>query len=159
MQTDEQILAEIRLSFNTVYHASATNKMGQKKDSMAVVDSRCKVYGAKRLRVVDASAFPFLPPGHPMSTICKSPSFSHAFAFSLPPFARSPQRLRPHNGRDSKNESTSFSSLLLLIFPLADALAEKIADDIQVKKCAADDIPTAAHNVSIVLSKTSDQDA
>lgn len=71
VQTDEEILDTIKLSFNTVYHAAATNKMGKKDDKMAVVDSKCRVYGVKRLRVVDASSFPFLPPGHPMSTICK----------------------------------------------------------------------------------------
>jgi choline dehydrogenase len=43
--------------------------MGKKTDKMAVVDSEGRVYGAKRLRVVDASAMPFLPPGHPMATV------------------------------------------------------------------------------------------
>ena len=71
VQTDEEILDTIKLSFNTVYHAAATNKMGRKGDEMAVIDSRCRVYGVERLRVVDASSFPFLPPGHPMSTVCK----------------------------------------------------------------------------------------
>jgi choline dehydrogenase len=36
---------------------------------MAVVDSKARVYGVKGLRVVDASAFPFLPPGHPQATV------------------------------------------------------------------------------------------
>jgi choline dehydrogenase len=27
------------------------------------------VFGVENLRVVDASAFPFLPPGHPQSTV------------------------------------------------------------------------------------------
>lgn len=74
VQTDQEILDTIRLSFNTVYHAAATNNMGRKGDAMAVVDSKCRVYGVERLRVVDASSFPFLPPGHPMSTVCKSTS-------------------------------------------------------------------------------------
>jgi choline dehydrogenase-like flavoprotein len=38
---------------------------------MAVVDSRARVFGVNRLRVVDASAIPFLPPGHPQSTCCE----------------------------------------------------------------------------------------
>lgn len=38
----------------------------------AVVDSKARVYGVSKLRVVDASAFPFLPPGHPQSTVCES---------------------------------------------------------------------------------------
>ena len=46
-------------------------KMGQKNDTMAVVDSQARVLGTKNLRVVDVSAFPFLPPGHPQATICK----------------------------------------------------------------------------------------
>ena len=35
---------------------------------MAVVDNGGKVFGVNGLRVVDASVFPFLPPGHPQST-------------------------------------------------------------------------------------------
>ncbi|TKA37492.1 hypothetical protein B0A54_11450 [Friedmanniomyces endolithicus] len=87
VQTDEQIMQYIgeamitgtRLEISTasgaaivlesVYHASGTNKMGCKNDTMAVVDSNAFVFGTKNLRVVDASAFPFLPPGHPQSTI------------------------------------------------------------------------------------------
>ena len=38
---------------------------------MAVVDSQARVMGVSGLRVVDASAFPFLPPGHPQATVCK----------------------------------------------------------------------------------------
>jgi len=53
----------------TVYHASGTAKMGVKNDTMAVVDSNAFVFGTSNLRVVDASSFPFLPPGHPQSTI------------------------------------------------------------------------------------------
>jgi choline dehydrogenase len=32
-----------------------------------VVDSTAKVFGVTGLRVVDASIFPILPPGHPQS--------------------------------------------------------------------------------------------
>lgn len=45
--------------------------MGLKNDAMAVLDSHTRVYGVEGLRVVDASSFPMLPPGHPQSTICK----------------------------------------------------------------------------------------
>ena len=45
--------------------------MGKRNDSMAVVDSKAKVIGVQGLRVVDAAAFPLLPPGHPQSTVCK----------------------------------------------------------------------------------------
>jgi choline dehydrogenase len=46
--------------------------MGKESDPMAVLDSKARVYGVSGLRVVDASAFPLLPPGHPMSTVCTS---------------------------------------------------------------------------------------
>lgn len=46
--------------------------MGKLSDPYAVTDSRARVVGVNNLRVVDASTFPFLPPGHPQSTICKS---------------------------------------------------------------------------------------
>ena len=69
VQTDAQILQYIRESLITVFHASATCKMGMGNDTMAVIDSSARVYGTKGLRVVDASSFPFLPPGHPQSTI------------------------------------------------------------------------------------------
>ncbi|PYI09685.1 GMC oxidoreductase [Aspergillus sclerotiicarbonarius CBS 121057] len=67
VQSDEEILDVIRNTLMTVYHASCTCKMGVRNDSMAVVDSHARVFGVEGLRVVDASAFPFLPPGHPQS--------------------------------------------------------------------------------------------
>jgi choline dehydrogenase len=69
VSTDAQIWEFIQQSMTTVYHASVTCKMGRMNDSMAVVDSHAKVYGVERLRVVDASSFPFLPPGHPQSVV------------------------------------------------------------------------------------------
>ena len=69
--SDEQILATIQNSALTIFHAAATNKMGRADDPMAVVDSKARVIGVDNLRVVDASAFPFLPPGHPQATVCQ----------------------------------------------------------------------------------------
>ena len=69
VQTDAQILEYIGKAMTTVYHAAGTCKMGQENDTMAVVDSAACVYGVSNLRVVDASAFPILPPGHPQSTV------------------------------------------------------------------------------------------
>ena len=80
VQTDAEILHIIRQSLNTVYHAAATNKMGRADDPNAVVDSKARVFGVKNLRVVDASAFPLLPPGHPMATVCK---ISQSLVFCL----------------------------------------------------------------------------
>jgi choline dehydrogenase len=75
--TDEELLAVIKRSFQTVWHASCTCQMGKKDDKMAVVDQSAKVIGVEKLRVVDASAFALLPPGHPSSTVCECPiSFS-----------------------------------------------------------------------------------
>lgn len=71
-KTDEQILAIVRESANSVYNAVGTNKMGAIGDKMAVVDAKGRVIGVKNLRVVDASIFPFLPPGQPSATVCKS---------------------------------------------------------------------------------------
>ncbi|KAJ4413891.1 hypothetical protein N0V82_008246 [Gnomoniopsis sp. IMI 355080] len=73
VQTDAEIEADIRKNFNTVYHASCTCAMGRADDPQAVVDTQGRVYGVQGLRVVDASAFPLLPPGHPQSTVCKYP--------------------------------------------------------------------------------------
>ncbi|KAM0723450.1 hypothetical protein Q7P37_000436 [Cladosporium fusiforme] len=68
-RTDEEIWKWIQDDAITVWHATSTCKMGSSNDSMAVVDSKARVYGIEGLRVVDASAFPFLTPGHPQSGI------------------------------------------------------------------------------------------
>lgn len=68
-ESDEEILEVIRESLVTVWHPACTCKMGTSDDDMAVVDNRARVFGVEGLRVVDASAFPFLPPGHPQTTI------------------------------------------------------------------------------------------
>ena len=67
--TDAEVLDIVRQSVSTVYHAACTCKMGKTSDPMAVVDSQARVIGVSGLRVVDASAFALLPPGHPISTI------------------------------------------------------------------------------------------
>ncbi|OTB05389.1 putative GMC oxidoreductase [Hypoxylon sp. CI-4A] len=67
--TDADIEDIIRQSFNGIYHLACTCAMGKEDDENAVVDPQAKVYGVSNLRVVDASAFPFLPPGHPQSSV------------------------------------------------------------------------------------------
>ncbi|KAK8039492.1 hypothetical protein PG993_007903 [Apiospora rasikravindrae] len=70
VQSDADILEAIRRSYNTVYHGASTCRMGKSgDDGRAVVDSRGRVFGVEGLRVVDASAFPLLPPGHPQATV------------------------------------------------------------------------------------------
>jgi choline dehydrogenase-like flavoprotein len=71
VQSDDQIQEVIRASANSVYNAAGTNRMGKADDKLAVVDSKARVIGVDDLRVVDASAFPFLPPGQPQATVCK----------------------------------------------------------------------------------------
>ncbi|KAI1361626.1 putative choline dehydrogenase [Xylaria arbuscula] len=69
IETDEQIYEHLMKSYNSISHPAASNKMGKKSDPLAVVDSHARVYGVKGLRVIDASAFPFLPPGLPQSAV------------------------------------------------------------------------------------------
>lgn len=67
--TDADIEEFVRQYVATVWHASCTCAMGKVDDPMAVVDAKARVIGVDALRVVDASAFPFLPPGHPQATV------------------------------------------------------------------------------------------
>lgn len=69
VNTDALLEEYIRNNFFTNWHASCTCKMGRANDTMAVVDNRARVIGVGNLRVVDASAFALLPPGHPISTV------------------------------------------------------------------------------------------
>jgi choline dehydrogenase len=67
--SDEVIWAYIQQNLVFNWHASCTCKMGRWDDNMAVVDSHARVIGVFGVRVVDASAFPLLPPGHPQATV------------------------------------------------------------------------------------------
>lgn len=67
--SDAQIRDFVKDSLWPVFHAAATCKMGRAEDKMAVVDSAARVFGVQRLRVVDASSFALLPPGHPQATV------------------------------------------------------------------------------------------
>lgn len=69
VQSDAQILGYIKNSATQIWHAGATCSMGRKGDAKAVVDSNGKVFGVTGLRVVDASAFPLIVPGHPQATV------------------------------------------------------------------------------------------
>jgi choline dehydrogenase len=78
--TDAQIERFVRGQLNTIWHASSTCSMGRNDNPKAVVDSQARVIGVEGLRVVDASVFPMLTPGHPMSTVCKYPNSSDLIA-------------------------------------------------------------------------------
>lgn len=69
VQTDEEIFQYIADSVIQLFHPSSTCKMGKSSDPLAVVDNRGRVFGTNSLRVVDASIFPILPPGHPQATV------------------------------------------------------------------------------------------
>lgn len=62
LQNDDDLAAWVRRSGESAYHPVGTCKMGV--DSMAVVDSRLRVYGLQCLRVVDASIMPTLVGGN-----------------------------------------------------------------------------------------------
>ena len=57
-QSDEDLLAFVRQYGETVFHPTSTCSMGK------VVDSRLKVLGVERLRVIDASVIPAVPSGN-----------------------------------------------------------------------------------------------
>ena len=72
IETDEQILAWLKEEATFIYHASCGCAMGKDDNTDAVLDSQARVRGGVLgLRVVDASSFPVLVPGHPMATICE----------------------------------------------------------------------------------------
>lgn len=79
--------------------------MGNPNDANAVVTTTGKVIGSKNLRIVDASTFPLLPPGHLLATVCK-----------LKPNLSPKPVLSASDHREKK---------------YTDALAEKYADDIK----------------------------
>ena len=58
LESDEALDSWIEKSAGTGHHVSCTAKMGPSSDPMAVVDQYGKVYGAERLRIVDASIMP-----------------------------------------------------------------------------------------------------
>jgi len=90
--TRTEILEWLKDNMSLIYHATSSckfdlpnsvnehrptdgfvwllGKMGVSNDTTAVVDSRARVRGVTGLRVVDASALPFVPPTFPMATVC-----------------------------------------------------------------------------------------
>jgi choline dehydrogenase len=58
VQSDEALVEYARSTGQTCWHPAGTCRMGNDPD--AVVDAGCRVHGLERLRVVDASIFPFL---------------------------------------------------------------------------------------------------
>ncbi|KAI4201024.1 MAG: hypothetical protein LQ346_002266 [Caloplaca aetnensis] len=69
VMTDAQIVEWIRDNGSLIYHPTSSCAMGPSSNPSAVLDPHARVRGVTGLRVVDASAFPFCPPGHPMATV------------------------------------------------------------------------------------------
>lgn len=69
VDTDEKILQYIKNNANMIWHASSTCSMGKRGDKTAVVDSKAKVFGVSKLRVVDLSIIPYALPGHPQANV------------------------------------------------------------------------------------------
>ncbi|TIA93351.1 hypothetical protein E3P99_00128 [Wallemia hederae] len=69
VQSDEDIGKYGRAVHHTVYHPAGTCKMGAANDPTAVLDPLLRVRGMKRLRVLDASAFPLMVTANPMLTV------------------------------------------------------------------------------------------
>jgi choline dehydrogenase len=63
VQSDEEMLDDIRRRSSTVFHPVGTCRMGPAPGD-AVVDCKLKVYGVSGLRVIDASVFPALTSGN-----------------------------------------------------------------------------------------------
>ncbi len=60
--SDDKIADYVRRDAASVFHPAGSCKMGH--DEMAVVDSRLRVHGIKRLRVIDASIMPVVTSGN-----------------------------------------------------------------------------------------------
>ncbi|MCK7613022.1 GMC family oxidoreductase [Roseibium sediminicola] len=63
IQSDEEMLEDVRNRCSTVFHPVSTCRMGP-DSTENVVDARLKVYGVDGLRVVDASIFPAVTSGN-----------------------------------------------------------------------------------------------
>ncbi|KAL9027105.1 MAG: hypothetical protein Q9196_004327 [Gyalolechia fulgens] len=59
--SDEEILAYVRKTAISMWHACGTVKMGKPEEAGTCVDKDFKVLGVQNLRVVDMSILPFLP--------------------------------------------------------------------------------------------------
>ncbi|MER6912622.1 GMC family oxidoreductase N-terminal domain-containing protein [Streptomyces sp. NPDC000594] len=66
--TDDELVAYVRQTHNTVYHPAGTVRMGAVDDRHAPLDPRLRVKGVRGLRVADASVMPVLTTVNPCIT-------------------------------------------------------------------------------------------
>ncbi|XP_055608083.1 glucose dehydrogenase [FAD, quinone]-like [Uranotaenia lowii] len=59
----------IRSLATTLHHQVSTCRMGPESDPKAVVSDKLRVHGIDRLRVVDASVFPYITTGHTQAVV------------------------------------------------------------------------------------------
>jgi choline dehydrogenase len=64
MTSDAELAEHCRRTVKTNWHPVGTCRMGPDGDQMAVLDLNLRVQGIKSLRVIDASAMPFIPSGN-----------------------------------------------------------------------------------------------
>lgn len=62
--SDEDLAAHCRRTVKTNWHPVGTCRMGADNDAMAVLDPKLRLRGITGLRVIDASAMPFIPSGN-----------------------------------------------------------------------------------------------
>ncbi|EIN09539.1 pyranose dehydrogenase [Punctularia strigosozonata HHB-11173 SS5] len=67
--SSEAMLEYIRSNSDTIWHAVGSAQMSARNATTGVVDPDLKVKGAKGLRVVDASVFPFVPAAHTQAPV------------------------------------------------------------------------------------------
>mgnify|MGYP001593614034 CR=1 FL=1 len=63
-QSEEELVQAARNIGTTIFHPIGTCKMGRAEDATAVVDTRFRVRGIERLRVIDASIMPTITSGN-----------------------------------------------------------------------------------------------
>jgi len=63
-QSEEELAHAAGLVGTTIFHPVGTCRMGRAEDPLAVVDSRLRVRGVRKLRVIDASIMPFITSGN-----------------------------------------------------------------------------------------------
>ena len=63
IQSDEDLLADIRERAGTVFHPVSSCRMGPDPET-SVTDAELRVHGAQNLRVVDASVYPNVTSGN-----------------------------------------------------------------------------------------------